>query len=138
MAPPKAPPAQARPSRSIGIPRAVRDDPRLPAALGGPKEARPGPKVPTPVLDKGQKTLFVTWAAVLGLAMMQDVIVKKDWPCPGRYIKISALYLMLGVLGEVNSSLASMLGVGFGLAFLTRSATREIQKSGTFFGIKVK
>lgn len=74
----------------------------------------------------------------MGLAILQDVIVKKDWPCPGRYIKISALYLILTLLGEVNPGFASLLGVGFAVTFLTRSASQEIAKSGTFFGVKVK
>lgn len=112
-------------------------------ALRVPPPAKPA-QLPLPKassLNGSQKLLFATWAAAIGLSAVRDVAIGHDWPCPGRYIKISALFLILGLVSEVNPSaakLAATLGVGFTLVFFTREASIEIQKSGTFFGIKVK
>lgn len=102
-------------------------------------------KLPKPGIAKNpsgsQKLLFVAWGAAIGMSAIHDVIIAKDWPCPGRYVKITGLFLVLALLAEVNpraARLASMLGVGFTLVYFTREASKEIVKTGTFFGIKVK
>ncbi len=81
--------------------------------------------------------LFATWAVALGLRAFQDVRTTSDWPCPGPLLKISALYLMLGLLSEAAPNLAAWFGVGFLLAYMTRVGGQEVAKRGTFFGVPV-
>jgi hypothetical protein len=82
--------------------------------------------------------LFVAWAVAIGLRAYQDVRTTGDWPCPGPLLKISALYLVLGVMSEAAPSLAAWLGVGFLVAYMTRVGGQEVAKRGTFFGVPVK
>jgi hypothetical protein len=58
------------------------------------------------------------------------------WPCPGRYWKISGLYIALGLFAEVRADLAMMLGVGFLIAFMAQQARLEVPK-GTYFGVPI-
>ena len=97
------------------------------------------PAVPrfTAGLSGSQRALFVVWAVAVGLRAMQDVRTTRDWPCPGPLVKISALYLMLGVLSEAAPNLAAMLGVGFLIAYVGRVGGQEVQRQGTFFGVPV-
>lgn len=88
-------------------------------------------------LSAPQKVLFATWAAAIGLSTFQQVRTTRDWPCPGPLLKISALYLILGVASEGAPNLAAWLGVGFLVAYMTRVGGREVQQKGTFFGVPV-
>lgn len=82
--------------------------------------------------------LFTTWAVAVGLRAFQDVRLHRDWPCPGPILRISALYLILGVLSEGAPTLAAWLGVGFLVAYVTRVGGQEAQQRGTFFGVPVQ
>jgi hypothetical protein len=89
-------------------------------------------------LSGPQRVLFASWAAAVGLRCYQDVRQTHDWPCPGPLLKISALYLMLGLLSEAAPTLAAWLGVGYLLAYMTQQGSREVVTRGTFFGVPVK
>lgn len=127
------------PLRRIGEARPSRVGP---GSRGGRiAEARQAPVVPRGTLrglSAPQKVLFVTWAAAVGLSSFQQVRTTADWPCPGPILKISALYLILGVMSEGAPTLAAWLGVGFLIAYMTRVGGREVQQKGTFFGVKVQ
>lgn len=80
-------------------------------------------------------TLLVTWASVMALMAIQDVLKNKDLPCPGRMLRASALYIILGVLSEFEDRLAVTLGIGFAIALMYNAAVAGGGK--TFFGVKV-
>ncbi len=123
---------------------------RIGAGFRGGRPAVPGRQLPSvsnsTVVPRGtlrgfsapQKVLFATWVAAVGLRAFQDVRTTRDWPCPGPILKISALYLILGLASEVAPGLAAWLGVGFFIAYMTRVGGREVQQKGTFFGVKVQ
>jgi hypothetical protein len=96
------------------------------------------PRVNLAGLSAPQKVLFASWAIAVGLRSYSDIRQTADWPCPGPVLKISALYLMLGVMSEAAPNLAAWLGVGFLLAYITRVGSKEVVKKGTFFGVPVK
>ncbi len=89
-------------------------------------------------LSAPQKVLFSSWGVAVGLRAFQDVRTTSDWPCPGPLLKISGLYLLLGVLSGAAPNLAAWLGVGFLVAYMTRVGGQEVQARSTFFGIPVQ
>ena len=121
----------------------IRENRRGPGSRGGrvqspqPPRAQIVPRVTLGGLSAPQKVLFATWVAAVGLRSFQDVRTTSDWPCPGPLLKISALYLILGITSEFAPNLAVWLGVGFFIAYMTRVGGREVQQKGTFFGVPV-
>lgn len=89
-------------------------------------------------LSSPQRVLLVAWAIAVGLRAFQDVRLTHDWPCPGPIIRISATYLILGLVSEAAPTLAAWLGVGFLIAYMTSVGGQEVAKQGTFFSVPVK
>ena len=129
-----------RPNPPGPAPSTTRPAP-LPATIRStPSRTTPSP-LPAPTLrglSAPQRVLFVAWVAAIGLRAYSDVRQTGDWPCPGPLLKISGLYLMLGVLSEAAPTLAAWLGVGFLVAYVTRTGSREVVTRGTFFGVPVQ
>lgn len=126
---------ESEPLRPLGEDRPSRVGP---GSRGGqPRQTPVVPRGTLRGLSSPQKMLFGTWVAAIGLSSFQQVRSTGDWPCPGPILKISALYLILGVMSEAAPNLAAWLGVGFFVAYLTRVGGREVQQKGTFFGVKV-
>lgn len=85
------------------------------------------------------RVLFICWGLAVGLRFYMDARTGKgEWPCPGRFWRISGLYVLLALFAEVRPDLAAMLGAGFLVAFIGKQASAEIPSKGTFFGVKVR